>query len=855
MAWVPDAPSGTHHFTLSRSTLVAFTDDFNRADSATVGNGWIESVAAVWSILSNKLRHTPNNSSYLTQQAWRPTTENFANGIISVEWKRSSTSQYPIICARKQAGADTYYMAWLFGSSTIYLSKVVSGTRTDLTSKSVSALSTTGNTFKFTFTLDGSTLTLTVDGITNPGFIDEITTTDSSITATGQSGLSGATGSGPTLDYDNFSAAMTIDATKSVADDGVGTDAVAVEDTSGNKNPIDSGTGTESIGISVTAPVADAGQGADSVAITVFINVEDSGAGEDTPAIVQPAMLGLLERFDGTLADWTLDTSGGTAQIQTVNNDEKLVLNDISGSALVSATRIIEGQSAPFCIEVDIYAGTGAIGLLEALDGSDNVLFSIKADANTLLGTFDTDAAAASTFALTASKYYNIVFYCDPLADTVRAWYITGAGTAPQTWVAIGATKSYSGALVSKIRLTTDSTATGEARFDEVKVFRPNVFCIGDSNTAGYKSSAPYWNPSPDSSQRLGSGEDEVHSYPHLLGLKFNPVQWAANRGLNAAVSANLDSRIQGDVIDQGAQTVVILIGTNDIDTGVSLATIEANIQSAANKAATAGLTVCLCSVPPCNTWDSTQNTKRSSLNAWIESHCSANGYRFADVYTAVKNPSNPDQLDPAYNAGDGLHFTTAGLQVIADTVYSSLLETKTITDTATGADSIEVRNLVSLVESGAGAESLDILGLVSVADSGVGADSLSIFAAVQLLELASAVEGLVAGGAWVPYSVADSGTGVDTVSAIIKDGATLQNIYDLTLTRLAAFDYIAPDNAGISTAQTLLRGVEKWKNNKLARTAVVGKIETWVLYDDDGIMPLLTWTHDTSTLTRNRAY
>ena len=109
---------------------------------------------------------------------------------------------------------------------------------------------------------------------------------------------------------------------------------------------------------------------------------------------------------------------------------------------------------------------------------------------------------------------------------------MTGGGSAPSVWTAIGGAKSYSGALVSKIRLTTDAAATGEARFDEVKVFRPNVFCIGDSNTAGYASSVSYWNPSPEAAQRVGIGEDETHSYPHWLGLKYSPVQLAANRGL-----------------------------------------------------------------------------------------------------------------------------------------------------------------------------------------------------------------------------------------------------------------------------------------------------------------------------------
>lgn len=830
---------------------MAFTDNFNRADSSAVGNNWIESVDARWSILNNKLRAS-GGGDMLTNQLWRPTSENFANGSAEVEWKRSASDQVAQIHARKQAGVQTFYIAWIqYGN--FFISKVVNGTRTEIATKTGLSINQT-DTYKLKFTLSGTTLTARLDNVTTSSLVWELTVADSAISAAGQHGLSISAGTA-TIDYDNFSSGQTIDATKSVADAGAGSDNISVTDTSGVKTPSDSGSGVEGIGVAAYAPVPEAGQGQDSISVTVFLNVGDSGAGADYPSIIEPAMLGLLERFDGTLANWTLDQSGGTAQIQTVNNDEKLILNDTSGSALVSATRAIEGQSAPFCIEADMWAAANAIGLLEVLDASNNVIFSMKLDAGALLGTFDTGNDIASTFVIQASKYYNIVFYCDTLNDTVKAWYITGGGSSPSTWTAIGAAKSTSGALASKIRLTTDAVATGEARFDEIKVFRPNVFCIGDSNTAGYAASTAYWNPSPDSSQRLGVGEDETHSYPYWLGLKFTPDQWASNRGLNSDQSSHVDNRIQGDVIDQGAQTVAILIGTNDITAGVALSTIEANIQSATNKAATAGLTVCLCSVPPNNAWNSTQNTKRNDLNAWIQGLCTANAYRFADVYNTVKNPSNPDQISPSYDSGDGLHFTTAGLQAIADAVYGALLETKSITDTAIGADSIEVRNLVLLFESAQATDDFNALGLVSIMDTGAGVDNPAIFAAIQILELAAAIEGLVSGGVPSAHSVSDSGIGLDSVAAIIKEGATLQNVYDLTLTRLASLDYAAPDNAAISAVHTLLRDVEKWKNNKLACTAMSGTVETWVLYDDDGATPLLTWTHNLSTRTRNKAY
>ena len=137
---------------------------------------------------------------------------------------------------------------------------------------------------------------------------------------------------------------------KTITDTGSGVDAVSVSDIGTVKSPTDVGAGADSINISASVPMPETGAGADAVTIIRLVGVADSGAGIDIPSIVEPAMLALLERFDGTLASWTLDTTGGTAQIQTVNNDEKLVLNDTSASALVSATRSIEGQSAPFCI-------------------------------------------------------------------------------------------------------------------------------------------------------------------------------------------------------------------------------------------------------------------------------------------------------------------------------------------------------------------------------------------------------------------------------------------------------------------------------------------------------------------------
>lgn len=57
-----------------------------------------------------------------------------------------------------------------------------------------------------------------------------------------------------------------------------------------------------------------------------------------------------------------------------------------------------------------------------------------------------------------------------------------------------------------------------------------------------------------------------------------------------------------------------------------------------------------------------------------------------------------------------------------------------------------------------------------------------------------------------------------------------------------------------MTTALSYMIAMSKWKNNKLARTSVVGNTETWVLYDDDSTTPLLTWTNNTTTRTRTKA-
>lgn len=82
---------------------------------------------------------------------------------------------------------------------------------------------------------------------------------------------------------------------------------------------------------------------------------------------------------------------------------------------------------------------------------------------------------------------------------------------------------------------------------------------------------------------------------------------------------------------------------------------------------------------------------------------------------------------------------------------------------------------------------------------------------------------------------------------AVTPDTTSPYMIYPMTVVATA-------DSDNISSILTHAIAMSKWKNNKLAKTGTVGAVETWVLYDDDSVTPLLTWSHDTSTSARAKA-
>ncbi len=81
-----------------------FTDSFNRADSAAIGNGWIEKSPESYTLTNNRVQKIALSSAYLNNAVYRPAAEDLLDVEASVELRITAASPgYPQIFTRLQS--------------------------------------------------------------------------------------------------------------------------------------------------------------------------------------------------------------------------------------------------------------------------------------------------------------------------------------------------------------------------------------------------------------------------------------------------------------------------------------------------------------------------------------------------------------------------------------------------------------------------------------------------------------------------------------------------------------------------------------------------------------------------------
>lgn len=155
------------------------------------------------------------------------------------------------------------------------------------------------------------------------------------------------------------------------------------------------------------------------------------------------------------------------------------------------------------------------------------------------------------------------------------------------------------------------------------------------------------------------------------------------NQGIggNAVLAGGLGptalQRFESDVLKQnGVRWLIVFEGVNDI--GYASSQTAANLidtyQQFTAKAHAANIVVYGVPILPFkghSYYTLDHEAARTTVNAWIRA--SGNFDAVIDLEAAVRDPSKPDTLLPAYDSGDQLHLNPAGYQKLAEAVDLSL--------------------------------------------------------------------------------------------------------------------------------------------------------------------------------------
>ncbi len=146
------------------------------------------------------------------------------------------------------------------------------------------------------------------------------------------------------------------------------------------------------------------------------------------------------------------------------------------------------------------------------------------------------------------------------------------------------------------------------------------------------------------------------------------------NRGIHGQTSMQMLGRFRQDVLALNPKGVVIHAGTNDISAEISLNQIEDNLVMMAELAKAHGLRVAFAAVTPVSDYHKAidpayEVTKARppvmilALNKWLEGYCKAEGFVYADYYSAIVDAGGQLRVD---FSDDGLHPNGKGYRAMS---------------------------------------------------------------------------------------------------------------------------------------------------------------------------------------------
>jgi lysophospholipase L1-like esterase len=187
-----------------------------------------------------------------------------------------------------------------------------------------------------------------------------------------------------------------------------------------------------------------------------------------------------------------------------------------------------------------------------------------------------------------------------------------------------------------------------------------------------------------------GSTRDANHRWPDRLSERLAALPAYRRLGvLNAGVSGNrllrdgvgpsALSRLDADALSRsGVRVLIVLEGINDIK-GTPNATdpgaFEDAYRTLVTRAHAHGIRVIGATLTPyggTGAFTAAREAVRQKVNVFIRGGGPFDGV--VDFDAAVRDPQQPQRIRPAYDCGDHLHFSDAGMRALADTVDLAML-------------------------------------------------------------------------------------------------------------------------------------------------------------------------------------
>ncbi|WP_157269478.1 SGNH/GDSL hydrolase family protein [Azohydromonas aeria] len=199
---------------------------------------------------------------------------------------------------------------------------------------------------------------------------------------------------------------------------------------------------------------------------------------------------------------------------------------------------------------------------------------------------------------------------------------------------------------------------------DGVEVLAPAevsaIVALGDSITGG-----------------AGTRDNANQRWTDVLARRLQNeglVRGVLNQGIDGNtlwttyLSQNAQARFQRDVLDAaGVKYVIVLLGINDLRTGVVAERVIAALQQLAVRAHARGLRAYGGTLlPNANAADSVE-AARQAVNRWIRGSGAFDAV--IDFDAALRDPAWPRRLRPAYDSGDTLHPSPAGHEALANAI------------------------------------------------------------------------------------------------------------------------------------------------------------------------------------------